>query len=109
MTNSELKQIFEAVEIEAENIFDIYDALADFEESYREMNIAKIKPSIYDAYELYVTHKNKDKWKHILNAILKADYSELIAHFSLDKLFDQIPEEYKDTILQLLEEYNLEN
>ena len=107
MTNQELQTIFQAAEAETQNIFDVYEFLMDHAEAYQEMPIAKIKPTIYDAYELYCSHKNKGM--AILNAILKADYSDLINQFSLDKLFGQIPEQYQETILQLLEEYNLNN
>lgn len=107
MTNNELQIIFQTAEAESETIFDTYEFLIDYEEKYKDMPIAKIKPTIYDAYELYCSHKNKGM--AILNAILKADYSDLINQFSLDKLFNQIPEQYQEAIMQLLEEYNLNN
>lgn len=107
MTNKELQTIFQSAEAESETIFDTYEFLADYEEEYLKMPMSKIKETIYDAYELYCSHKNKGM--AILNAILKADYSDLINQFSLDKLFNQIPEQYQGTIIQLLEEYNLNN
>lgn len=107
MTNQELQTIFQAAEVETQNIFDVYEFLIGYAEAYQEMPIAKIKPTIYDAYELYCSHKNKGM--AVLNAILKADYSDLINQFSLDKLFNQIPEQYQEAIMQLLEEYNLNN
>lgn len=107
MTNKQLHTIFQAAEAESETIFDTYEFLMEYEEDYKEMPIAKVKPSIYDAYELYCSHK--DKGMAILNAILKADYSEIIDQFNLDKLFNQIPEEYRSVITQLLEEYDINN
>lgn len=107
MTNQELQTIFQAAEVETQNIFDVYEFLAGYAEAYQEMPISKIKPTIYDAYELYCSHKNKGM--AILNAILNADYSDLINQFSLDKLFNQIPEQYQEVIMQLLEETNLNN
>lgn len=107
MTNLQLQTIFQSAEADSETIFDTYEFLADYAEDYLEMPIAKIKPTIYDAYELYCSHKNKGM--AVLNAILKADYSDLINQFSLDKLFNQIPEQYQEAIMQLLEEYNLNN
>lgn len=104
MTNAELITIFELAEASSDNIFDIYEALEVHAETYNEMAIARIKPSIYDAYELYCGHKNKGM--EILNAILNADFTSIVEHFDLSKLFDQIPEEYKGMFEQLIAESN---
>lgn len=104
MTNKELVTIFELAETNSDNIFDIYDALAVHAEAYAKLQIASVKPTIYDAYELYCNHKNKGM--EILNAVLNADFSSIIDQFNLDKLFDQIPEQYHGVIAQLLEEAN---
>lgn len=105
MTNNELQQIFQTAETNAESIFDIYDFLVDYEEEYKEMKISKIKPTIYDAYELYCSHKNKGL--EVVQAILEGDYGKIISQFDLSKLFGQIPQEYQSFILQLLEEVAL--
>lgn len=107
MTNNQLHTIFQTAESGADNIFDVYDFLNDYAEEYQEMPIAKVKPTIYDAYELYCSHKNKGL--EILNAILKADYSAIIDQFDLEKLFNNIPEQYQGVIAQLLEEYDIHN
>lgn len=106
MTNNELKQIFEIAEAEAENIFDIYDFLINYEEEYKEMKIARVKPTIYDAYELY--QKSKSPFEGILNMLLTADYSGIIEQFDLEKLFNQIPDQYKELITQTLDELDLD-
>jgi hypothetical protein len=102
MTNNELQQIFQTAETDSENIFDIYDFLADYEEKYKEMKISKIKPTIYDAYELYCNHKNKVS--DIITAIINADYSNLVNHFNFNDLINQIPEEFRPLLSQLIEE-----
>jgi hypothetical protein len=103
MTNKELTTIFDLAELNAENIFDTYDFLKDYEESYKEMQIANIKPTIYDAYELYCSHKNNvvEAVKYILD---EADFSSIIDAFSLTNLFESIPEEYRSIFKQLIEE-----
>lgn len=102
MTNLQLQTIFQTAEAESETIFDTYEFLADYAEGYLEMPIAKIKPTIYDAYELYCSHKNKVS--DIIEAIIKADYSNLIKQFNFDDLINQIPEEYRPFLAQLIEE-----
>ena len=104
MTNAELITIFELAEASSDNIFDVYEALEAHADAYNEMPIARIKPSIYDAYELYCGHKNKGM--EILNAILNADFTSIVEQFDLGKLFDQIPEEYKGIFEQLIAESN---
>lgn len=105
MTNNELKQIFEIAEAEADNIFDIYDFLINYEEEYKNTRMAKIKPTIYDAYELY--QKSKSPFEGILDMILTADYSKITEQFDLEKLFNQIPDQYKELILQTLDEIKI--
>lgn len=105
MTNQELQAIFQAAENEAETIFDVYEFLSGYEGKYLEMPFAKIKPTIYEAYELYYSHKNKVG--DIIQAIITADYSNLIKQFNYDDLINQIPEEYRAVFTQLIEE-NLE-
>lgn len=107
MTNEELKQIFETIEAEAENIFDIYDALTKFEEAYQEMSIAKIKPTIYDAYDTYCKHQ--PVWEKVLNKILTADYANIVEQFDLSKLVEQIPEQYKSLLGDLIDEQKNQN
>lgn len=100
--NKELQELFISAETGAETIFDIYEFLADYEEEYNKLPIAKIKNSIYDAYELY--SNSKTDMEKIVDRILNADYSKLIEQFNIEKLFNQIPEEYRGIITQLLEE-----
>jgi hypothetical protein len=102
MTNNELQAIFIAAEEASENIFDIYEFLTKYEEQYKQSNFSKIKPSIYDAYELYYSHKNKAE--EIISSILNADYTKLIEQFSLESLVNQIPEEFRPFLSQLIEE-----
>ena len=102
MTNKELEAIFIVAEQNSENIFDVYDELSNYEDQYKEMNLAKIKPTIYDAYELYCEHKNK--FMEMFDKVLTADYSAIIEQFDLKKLFNQIPEQYQGVIKQLIEE-----
>lgn len=102
MTNKDLITIFELAEASSDNIFDVYEALEEHAEAYNEMSIAKIVLTIYDAYELYCSHKNKAN--DILNAIINADFGSIIEQFDLGKLFDQIPEEYKGLFEQLIAE-----
>ena len=102
MTNKELEAIFIVAEQNSENIFDVYDELSNYEDQYKEMNLAKIKPTIYDAYELYCGHKNK--FMEMSDKVLTADYNAIIEQFDLKKLFDQIPEQYQGVVKQLIEE-----
>lgn len=102
MTNQELQTIFQTAEAEAQNIFDVYEFLTDYEERYKEMPIAKVRHTIYDAYELYCSHKNKVS--DIISAIINADYSNLINHFNFNDLINQIPEEFRPLLSQLIEE-----
>lgn len=105
MTNKDLITIFELAEASSDNIFDVYEALEEHADAYNEMSIANIILTIYDAYELYCSHKNKGK--DILNAIVNADFSSIIEQFDLGKLFDQIPEEYQSLMKQLIQENSL--
>lgn len=100
--NKELQQLFITAETGAETIFDVYEFLAEYEEEYNSLPIAAIKPTIYDAYEVYCN--SKSDVEKIVDKILDADYSKIIEQFDLEKLFNQIPDEYKGVIGQLLEE-----
>jgi len=102
MTNLQLQTIFQSAEADSETIFDTYEFLADYAEEYLEMPMAKIKPTIYDAYELYCSHKNKVS--DIIAAIINADYSNLINQFNFNDLINQIPEEFRPLLSQLIEE-----
>lgn len=104
MTNNELQQIFQTAETKAENIFDIYEFLADYEEEYKKMKISKIKSTIYDAYELYCSHKNK--WQDILDTILSTDYSSIVQQFNFKDIIEQLPEELKPLLSILADEFN---
>lgn len=106
MTNKELEAIFIIAEQNSENIFDIYEELSKYKEQYKKMKIAKIKPTIYDAYELYCNHKNK--LMDMFEKVLTADYSNIIEQFDLKKLIDQIPEEYRGVLEQLVEEAGID-
>lgn len=102
MTNNELQQIFQTAENNAENIFDIYEFLSNYSDEYLKMPIAKIKPSIYDAYELYYNHKNK--WQGILDTILNTDYSSIVEQFNFKDIIEQLPEEFKPLLSILVDE-----
>jgi hypothetical protein len=104
MTTKELYNIMLAAETASDNIFDTYLFLADYAEEYLESVFSKIKPTIYDAYELYCSHKNKGL--EILDAVINGDYTKILEQFDLNRLFSQIPEQYQGIILQLLEEYD---
>lgn len=104
MTNNELVTIMTTAQISSENIFDIYEKLSDYQEEYSKMPIAKIKPTIYDAYELYV--KSTPAWEKIINTILNADYTKIIEQFDLNKMIEQIPEEYRSFFGDLISEQN---
>ena len=106
MTNKELEAIFIIAEQNSENIFDIYEELSKYKEQYKKMKIEKIKPTIYDAYELYCNHKNK--LIDMFEKVLTADYSNIIEQFDLKKLIDQIPEEYRGVLEQLVEEAGID-
>lgn len=106
MTNKELVAIFEHAEKGNENIFDIYDELSLYAEEYNEMDIANIKYTIYDAYELYCAHK--DNTTKILDAIFNGDYTKIVEAFDLKKLFEQIPAEYMGMFEQLIEQFQEE-
>lgn len=102
MTNQQLELIFKTAEDESETVFDVYEFLENYADKYQEMPIAKIKPTIYDAYELYCSHKNKVG--DIITAIINADYSNLVSHFNFNDLINQIPEEFRPLLSQLIEE-----
>lgn len=106
MTNNQLIAIFTMIEENAENIFDIYEALKEYEVEYKEMSISKIKPTIYDAYKLYCDNKNNivEAVKYILEEV---DFSEIAKEFNFKHLLAMLPEEYMSVIGQLIEE-NLE-
>lgn len=103
MTNNELQQIFQTAETNAKNIFDIYEFISNYSDEYLKMPIAKIKPSIYDAYELYCSHKNK--WQDILDTILKTDYSSIVEQFNFKDIIEQLPEELKPLFSILVDEF----
>lgn len=105
--NKELQELFVTAESGAETIFDVYDFLTDYEEDYVSSGlvVAKVKPTIYDAYELY--RNTKSNAEKAVDKILNADFSKIIEQFDLEKLFNQIPEEYRGVIAQLLEEMGL--
>lgn len=105
--NKQLQELFITAETGSETIFDIYDFLADYEEDYASsgLSIAKTKSTIYDAYELYCSHKNDAE--RVVDKILNADFSKIVEQFDLEKLFNQIPDEYKGVIAQLLEEMGI--
>jgi U3 small nucleolar RNA-associated protein 14 len=103
MTNSELISVFVMAEEDSENIFDIYEKISEYEELYKNTTISKIKPTIYDAYELYCSHKNNivEAVKYILDEV---DFSEIANAFNFADLLDQIPEEFTGVIKQLINE-----
>lgn len=103
MTNNELQQIFQTAETNAKNIFDIYEFISNYSDEYLKMPIAKIKPSIYDAYECYYSHKNK--WQDILDTILKTDYSSIVEQFNFKDIVEQLPEELKPLFSILVDEF----
>lgn len=102
MNNEQLYSIFTNLQKAHDNIFDVYIELTDYAEAYSTMEIASIIPNIYEAYEVFCKHQ--DKTERIIQAISSADWSKLVDAFDITKLFDQIPEEYRDTFLTLLEE-----
>lgn len=103
MTNSELITVFKMLREDYENIFDIYEELEKYEELYKEMKISKIKPTIYDAYELYCNNENKvvEAIKYILYNV---DFSVIADAFNIGDLIDQIPVEYRDVFGQLIKD-----
>lgn len=103
MTNKELITIFESTELLEDNIFDIYESLMDYEEEYQQLEISKIIPSIYDAYEIYCKHKNhiQETINYIMNEI---DFSGIVEMFNLNNLLDQIPEEYKGVFGKMIQD-----
>lgn len=102
MTNQELNDLFIQVSIEEDNIFDVYLKLQDHVEEYSKMMISTIIPTIYEAYDVYFKHE--DMVVKIVKAIGNADWSHLIESLDIEELFKQIPEDYKDTLIQLIKD-----
>lgn len=102
MTNEELVSLINTVQIKHENIFDIYLELSEHQEEYLKMPIAKIKPTIYEAYELYM--QSTPTWEKVINKILQADYAQIIEQFDISKILESIPEEYRAFFGDLLSE-----
>jgi hypothetical protein len=82
--NSELKDFFDELRMTENNIFNIYLQLAVVADEYKQLPIATIIPTVYDAYELFCKHD--DKAVRIINAIENAEWSKLIDSLDITKL-----------------------
>lgn len=102
MTNQELNDLFIQISIEADNIFDAYLMLQEHVDDYSQMAISSIIPTIFEAYEVYFKHE--DMVVKIVKAIGNADWSHLIEGLDIEELFKQIPDNYKDTLIQLIKD-----
>lgn len=100
--NLDLDILFTQLTIEYDNIFDIYEELDKYKNAYKDLSIAKIVPDIYKAYELHYSHQ--DITAKIFNAISHADWSPILESLNIENLFEQIPEEYKESVVQLIKE-----
>lgn len=100
MTNNELISIINTIQINNDNIFDIYLELSKYQSEYIEMDIAKIIPTIYEAYKIY--SDSTPAWEKIINKILHADYTQIIEQFDISKMLEKIPEEYRELFGDLL-------
>lgn len=99
--NQQLADLFRQVEQTNSNIFDIYEALNECAKLYKKLSISKVPgcETIFKAYELYRTHQNTVE--KIFDKLANGDFTKLAEQFDIQKLFEQIPEEYK-SILGLL-------
>ena len=58
--------------------------------------------TIFKAYELYRTHQNTVE--KIFDKLANGDFTKLTEQFDIQKLFKQIPDEYKNILGLLLED-----
>lgn len=100
MTNLELEIEFQDIEENSLTIFDVYEKLALLEKDYKAMPISKIIKTVYEAYELY--HSHKDIADKLVKTIASMDFSNIIESFDLTKIVDQIPTEYKKILAELI-------
>lgn len=102
--NQQLADLFRKIENTNSNIFDIYEALNECAKLYKTLSISKVPgcETIFKAYELYCAHK--DTVTAIFDRIANGDFSGLAAQFDVQKLINEIPEEYKNILTSILEE-----
>lgn len=102
--NQQLADLFRQIENSNTNIFDIYEALNTSAKLYKKLSISQVPgcETIFKAYELYCAHK--DTVTAIFDRIANGDFTGLTEQFNVQKLFDQIPEEYKNILTQMFSE-----
>ena len=101
--NQELTDLFHKIEQTNANIFDIYEALNSCAKLYKKLSISKVPgcETIFKAYELYRSHQ--DTVTVIFDKLANGDFSGLVEQFDINKLLDQIPEEYKNILALLMD------
>lgn len=106
MTNQELQQAFENINLHNDNIFDKYMEVEKIDKEYKTTSFYKqTKKTVFEAYELYNSHEGK---VDSLIQLLDNDYQiekllqKIISVFDLENYLNTFSPENKKLMQELL-------
>lgn len=106
MTNKQLQQAFEDINLHNDNIFDKYMEVEQLSKDYKTTTFAKTTgKTVFEAYELYNSHEGKvDSLIQLLDNDYQLEklFQKVIAVFDLEGLMNTMTPENKALMTELL-------
>lgn len=106
MTNQELQQAFENINLHNDNIFDKYMEVEQLDKEYKTTSFHKqTKKTVFEAYELYNAHEGKvDSLIQLLDNDYQLEklFSKIVNLFDIENYMNSFSKENKDLMKELL-------
>lgn len=106
MTNSQLQNQFELINLQNDNIFDKYIAVKNLTADYKTTEFYKqTHKTVFEAYELYNSHEGKvDSFIQLLDNDYQLEklFRKIIEVFNIDNFMNTLSSENKDLMKELL-------
>lgn len=106
MTNQQLQQAFENINLHNDNIFDKYMEVEKLDKDYKTTSFYKqTKKSVLEAYELYNSHEGRiDSLVQLLDNDYQLEklFAKIISVFDMENYMNSFSKENKELMKELL-------